>query len=109
MTYRNDTEAENLRLKAELESAKAELETLKEKYLPKPEQVEKDRARYELESLLVPVEPLKGYYPPNITNRSFLDMFRSSDPYTKSWLGFAAILVIFTISQIGVIVLLAFL
>lgn len=84
MTYRNDTEAENLRLKAELESAKAELETLKEKYLPKKvtkEQAIKDLSRaISLEILdKEPSEGLKGYYPPNITNRSFLDDFR--DPH----------------------------
>ena len=85
MTYRNDTEAEILRLKAELETTKLELESLKDKYLPKPEQVAKDLSRaISLEPLLEKSnEGLKGYYPPNITNKSFLDMFRSSDPYTK--------------------------
>ncbi len=89
MTYRNHTEAENLRLKAELEKTQSELAELKSKYAPKPKKVEpvlvpeqsdKDRARYELESLLV---PLKGYYPPNSTNRSFLDEFRKPSDLVK--------------------------
>lgn len=113
MTYRNNTEAENLRLKAELEKAQSELAELKIKYAPKPKKVEpvlvpeqsdKDRARYELESLLV---PLKGYYPPNNTNRSFLSRFREPRQYNKTWLGFVAIAVIFTLSQVGVLILLA--
>lgn len=111
MTYRNHTEAEILRLKAELEKTQSELAELKSKYAPKPKKVEpvlvpeqsdKDRARYELESLLV---PLKGYYPPNSTNRSFLSSFR--EPRTKTWLGFVTIAVIFTLSQVGVLILLA--
>ena len=113
MTYRNDTEAEILRLKAELEKTQSELAELKSKYAPKPKKVEpvlvpeqsdKDRARYELESLLV---PLNGYYPPNSTNRSFLSSFREPRQHTKTWLGFVAIAVIFTLSQVGVLILLA--